>query len=318
VTDTAPLPTTHQGVDAVVDEARRRQDALVAQVRALAADRRALDDRLKHLGRSGVDGDTTTDDHAPGLMASLGRRLRRRRREEKRPGAHGEAALRARVEAALQETKKASWLADRFAALRQELDDEVRALHALSARATAALTALHDEVVTARVVIADEAAADVVRDEASRQRGAAERRERVLASLVERLAVLIASARGVIEVVDALHDDVDAFARAAATLTEGLSARARAVGVAEDARAVLAELEGALATLGGTVDEATIFATAVSERIAATSSSDPAFQQSLDTLVKGALARRAATSAVERAAGIATTIADDVTAGPRR
>jgi hypothetical protein len=73
VTDTAPLPTTHQGVDAVVDEARRRQDALVAQVRALAADRRALDDRLKHLGRSGVDGDTTTDDHAPGLMASLGR-----------------------------------------------------------------------------------------------------------------------------------------------------------------------------------------------------------------------------------------------------
>ena len=135
-----------------------------------------------------------------------------------------------------------------------------------------------------------------------------ERQERVLASLVERLAVLLASARGVIEVVDALHDDVDAFARAAATLTEGLSARARAVGVAEDARAVLAELEGALESLGGTLDEASIFASAVSERMAKTSSSDPDFQQSLDTLVKGALARRAATVAVERAAAIDTAI----------
>lgn len=315
MTVAAPLPTTHQGVDAVVDEARRRQDALVAQVRALAADRRALDDRLKDLGRADVAGvDRARDDDAPGLMASLGRRLRRRR-EERRPVAHGEAALRARVEVALQETKKASWLADRFAALRAELDDEVRGLHALSARATAALAGLHDEVIATRVVVADEAADAAVRDEASRQRGAAERHERVLASLVERLAVLLAAARGVIEVVDALHDDVDAFARAAATLTEGMSARARAVGIAEDARAVLAELEGALATLGGTLDEATIFAAAVSERIAATSSSDPAFQQSLDTLVKGALARRAATSAVERAAGIATDVA---TTGTRR
>jgi len=304
VTEDASLPTTHQGVDAVVDEARRRQDALVAQVRALAADRRALDERLKDLtrGESGADADVAP----PGLLASLGRRLRRRRRDGRRPGAHGEAALRARVEAALQETKKASWLADRFAALRQELDDEVRALHALSGRAGAAITTVNQALVAARVVVADEAAPAAARDEASRQRGAAERQERVLASLVERIAVLLASARGVIEVVDALHDDVDAFARAAATLTEGLSARARAVGVAEDARAVLAELEGALASLGGTLDEASIFATAVSERIAATPSSDPAFQQSLDTLVKGALARRAATSAVERAAALDT------------
>jgi hypothetical protein len=67
-----------------------------------------------------------------------------------------------------------------------------------------------------------------------------------------------------------------------------------------------AELEGALETLGGTLDEASIFATAVTERIAMTSSSDPAFQQSLDTLVKGALARRAATVAVERAAALDT------------
>lgn len=314
MTDETALPTTHQGVDVVVDEARRRQDALVAQVRALAADRRALDERLKDLSRG--EGSAAADADPPGLLASLGRRLRRRRQEERRPGAHGEAALRARVEAALQETKKASWLADRFAALRQELDDEVLALHALSGRAGEAITTIHRELVAARVVVADEAASAAERDEASRRRGAAERQERVLASLVERLAVLLASARGVIEVVDALHDDVDAFARAAATLTEGLSARARAVGVAEDARAVLAELEGALASLGGTLDEASIFATAVSERIASTPSSDPAFQQSLDTLVKGALARRAATTAVERAAALDT--ADVAPTGARR
>lgn len=306
MTHEAALPTAHQGVDAVVDEARRRQDALVAQVRALAADRRALDERLKNLTRG--EGSIDADNDPPGLLASLGRRLRRRPRHERRPGAHGEAVLRARIEAALQETKKASWLADRFAALRQELDDEVRALHALSDRAADAIAVVHQELVAARVLVDDESTTAAARDEASRQRGAAERQERVLASLVERLAVLLASARGVIEVVDALHDDVDAFARAAATLTEGLSARARAVGVAEDARAVLAELEGALESLGGTLDEASIFASAVSERMAKTSSSDPDFQQSLDTLVKGALARRAATVAVERAAAIDTAI----------
>jgi hypothetical protein len=305
VVNAEDLPGTHQGVDAVVDEARRRQDALVARVRGLAADRRALDDRLKHLSHAHDDGDDTDGDAgSPGLLASLSRRLRRRRRERTAPGPHGEAALRARVEAALQETKKASWLADRFGALRQELDDEVRALHALSARATAALSTLQQEIVSARVVSADASAAAAVRDEASRQRAQAERQERVLALLVERLAVQLASARGVIDIVDALHDDVDAFVRAASTWTEGLSARARAVGVAEDARAVLVELEGALSSLGGTLDEAAIFATAVSERIAQTPSSDPAFQQSLDALVKGALARRSATSAVEQAAGL--------------
>lgn len=293
----APLPTTHQAVDALVDEARRRQDTLVEQVRALADDSRALDERLSALARIPVEAP------APGLLASLGQRLRRRRHE--RPdGAHGEAILRQRVEAALQETKKASWLADRFAALRQELDDELAALHVLSGRAAVDVERLQQALVRVRVIGDDESATDVDRDVARRERAAAERQTRVLAQLDERLLVLHASARGVIEVVDALHDDVAGFARAAATLTDGLSARARAVGVAEDARAVLHELEGALAHLGGTLDEAAIFATAVSERIGSTPSTDPAFQQSLDALVKGALARRSVTAAAEKAATV--------------
>ena len=312
---TPSLPTTHQAASAIVDEARRRQDALVAEVRTLAADSRALENRLKALTR----GDAATDDTAgtpPGLLASLGRRLRRRRQErpaaDRSAGSHGESALRARVEAALQETRRASWLADRFGALRQELDDELARLHSVSGRAALELERLQGIVIASRVVGDDESAADVDRDEGRRQRASAERQTQILAQLDERIAVLVVSARGVIDIVDALHDDVAAFARAAASQTEGLSARARAVGVAEDARAVLTELETALSSLGGTLDEAAIFAAAVSERIASTPSSDPAFQQSLETLVQGALARRAVTAAVEKAhvVGGSTTMAN--------
>ena len=53
--------------------------------------------------------------------------------------------------------------------------------------------------------------------------------------------------------------------------------------------------------LGGTLDEADAFASAVHERMSQSSSTDPGFALSLETLVQAALARRAAVDARERA-----------------
>jgi hypothetical protein len=298
------LPTTHQGVDALVDEARRRQDALVERVRTLAADRKALDaswQRLRHR-----HDDESASEPAPGLLASLAQRLRRRRRERTKDpvdGAHGETELRGRVEAAFHETKKASWLADRFAALRHELDEELAALVALVSQVNDELAALTTTTIAARLAAGDAATTEAARDEAERQRNMCERRERLLHSLAARIEVLVVSARGVLTIVDALHDDVDAFARSAASLVEGWSARARALGLAHDARAVVFDLEASLDRLGGTLDEAAIFATAVCERLSS-STSESALRQSLDTLVAGASARKAAARALDEARAV--------------
>ncbi len=303
-TSAQALPTTHQGIDALVDEARRRQDALVERVRALAADRRALDaswQRLRH-----TDEGSGPAQPPPGLLASLAQRLRRRRAErlESTPAApRGEAALRARVEAALHETKKASWLADRFSALRHELDDELAALHGQVAQVTAELASVADDTIAARLATDDPSRDEAARDEAQRRRDALVRRERLLSALAARLDVLVVSARGIIELVDALHHDVDAFAQAASSLTEGWSARARALGVAHDARAVVLDLEASLDRLGGTLDEAAAFATAVCERLAS-STSESALRESLAVLVAGASARKAAADALDRASAV--------------
>lgn len=298
------LPTTHQGVDALVDEARRRQDALVERMRALAADQKALDaswQRLRHR-----HDDESASEPAPGLLASLAQRLRRRRRERTKDpvdGAHGETELRGRVEAAFHETKKASWLADRFAALRHELDDELAALHGLVALVTAELASVANDTIAARLATDDPSRDEAARDEAQRRRDALVRRERLLSALAARLDVLVVSARGIIELVDALHHDVDAFAQAASSLTEGWSARARALGVAHDARAVVLDLEASLDRLGGTLDEAAAFATAVCERLAS-STSESALRESLAVLVAGASARKAAADALDRASAV--------------
>ncbi len=326
------LPQSHQAVEALIDEARRRQDQLTAQVGALADDRQALEARLRALQapRAGHGGDDTTngdnddagddgDDggdgaEARGLLASLRQRLQARRRRRQRASAskasrddprHSESSLRARLASALAETKKAAWLADRFAALREELELELGQLRALSTAASTRLAELSAQIVAARVGEGAGHDSDDVdaRDRAARDRAAAERQERGQGPRCERLAVLSASARGVIDVIDALHADVDAFAAAAARHTDALSAKARAIGVAEDARSVLEELDAALLSLGGSLDEASIFAAAVSARMKGSVSTDPGFGASLETLVHSAMARRAATDAREKAEG---------------
>ena len=235
------------------------------------------------------------------MLSSLSRRLRRRREA---PREHlGEQALQRRVDEAIQETKRASWLADRFAALRQDLDLELVTLRTTTVSADGELQQVRARIVAARLVLGDDSLEPHLADDATRQRASAERHEGLLLQLVERLTVLSAAARGVIDVVDTLHTDVAAFAASAARHTDALSARARAIGVAEDAAAVLGELEGALARLGGTLDEADAFASAVHDRMSRATTADPAFAQTMETLVQGALARRAATDARERADG---------------
>jgi hypothetical protein len=323
------LPTTHQALEAIIDEARRRQDQLVAQVGALAEDRQRLEGRLKALrssrgnddagGDAGGEGSGDNDDDGEqglGLFASLRQRLGSARRRRRRAGTsarththgrHSESSLRARLEEALTETKKAAWLADRFAALREDLDVELSALRRLHAQAQARLKDLNDTIVAARVAEHDgndrHDGVLAAKDDATRDRAAAERQERIVSLLIERVSVLQASARGVIDVIDALHADVDAFAAAAARHTDALSAKARAIGVAEDARSVLEELDAALLSLGGSLDEASVFCAAVSARMKGSVSTDPGFGASLETLVHSAMARRAVTDARERAAG---------------
>jgi len=294
-----PLPQSHGAVDAFVDEARRRQDALVAQVRLLAADSRALEDGLRRalaVEDSAADPSATVDADAPrrGLLSSLSRRLKARRpKATPAPTRHvGEDVLRERVEAAVQESKRASWLADRLAALRHDLDDEARALRSSIEHAGTEAEACRERMRTVAIDAGPDA--DAVAAAATRQ-------ATVLDTLHDRLHGLVAQAKGVADIVDTLHADVAAFAAAAAEHTDALAARARAVGVAEDASVVLDELHRALHHLGGGLDEAAAFARAVHERIGHASSSDPAFQASLQTLVQGALARRAAQDAREKA-----------------
>jgi len=244
----------------------------------------------------------------------LSRRLKRRRQP---PREHlGEEALQRRVDDAIQETKRASWLADRFAALRQDLDLELVTLRSTTVSAEDELQQVRARIVAARLVLGDDGLEPHLADDATRQRASAERHEGLLLQLVERLTVLATAARGVIDVVDTLHADVAAFAASAARHTDALSVRARAIGMAEDAAAVLRELEGALARLGGTLDEADAFASAVHDRMSQTTAADPAFAQTMETLVQGALARRSATDARERADGATDRPTSSPTAPP--
>ena len=304
------LPTSHQGLDAVVDEARRRQDALVEQVGALARDSRGLQRRLQDLTQSppspssSSSSSSSSSPNGSGFWSTLSRRLKRRRAtgSATAPREHfGEQALQQRVDDAIQETKRASWLADRFAALRHDLDLELATLAAHAQAAELALQGLQSRIVAARLTLDDDGLASHQSDAMLRERATAERHQALLEQLVERLGVLAVAARGVIDIVDTLHTDVAAFAASASRHTDALSARARAIGVAEDAHAVLRELEGALTRLGGTLDEADAFASAVHERMSQSSSTDPGFALSLETLVQAALARRAAVDARERA-----------------
>ena len=298
------LPTSHQGLDAVVDEARRRQDALVEQVGALASDSRGLKRRLQDLTQSSPSPSPSPPSSGSGLWSTLSRRLKRRRAHGSAtaPRKHfGEQALQQRVDDAIAETKRASWLADRFAALRHDLDLELATLAAHAQAAELALQGLQSRIVAARLTLDDDGLAAHPSDAMLRERVTAERHQALLEQLVERLGVLAVAARGVIDIVDTLHTDVAAFAASASRHTDALSARARAIGVAEDAHAVLRELEGALTRLGGTLEEADAFASAVHERMRQSSSTDPGFALSLETLVQAALARRAAVDARERA-----------------
>ncbi len=236
------------------------------------------------------------DDQPTGLLASLSRRLKSRRAQKSGGGQPpSEDALRRRVEEAVARSRRASWLADRLAALRHEIDDELVALTSTRRRA-------HDEADLARGRVIDEAVRAAHDDDAKTRQAQAGRHAQALETLEQRLEALCAQARAIIDIVDTLYGDVAAFAQTAARHTDTLAARASAAGIADDAAAVLAALDAALHALGGGLDEAAAFARAVHERIAGTSSADPSFQASLHTLVQGALARRAAQDAKEKAA----------------
>ena len=111
---------------------------------------------------------------------------------------------------------------------------------------------------------------------------------------------LVTGARGLLDVIDTLAGDVSGFARAAERELDVLSARARALSVAEDAAAVVEELERSLLSLSGSLDDVTVFASAVHERVEQTTSAQ-GLHDALEVLVQGALARRAAVAAKERA-----------------
>lgn len=277
------LPTTPQELAALVDDEQRRQDSHLAVIRALAQDSRAL--------RLVVDGTPK-----PGLLTSLTRRLRGRREEQKST----EDRLRARIEAALLECKKASLLVDRFAALREALFADLQRLHGVI---EAAGTGADVEARAAVSAAVDEgskegAAADVAR----RDKDRAQQRRELAERLQERLSVVVVSARGLLDVIDTLSTDVSGFARAAERELDVLSARARALSVAEDAAAVVDELEKSLLSLSGSLDDVTVFAAAVHDRVAETTSTR-GLGEALDVLVQGALARRAAIAAKEQAHG---------------
>lgn len=281
------MPATPQELAALIDDEQRRQDAHLLVIRALVTDSRAL--------RLVVDMAPK-----PGLLASLKQRLRGRREEQQST----EDRLRGRIEGALHECKKASLLVDRFAALREALFADLQRLHAVIGDARVAAEAAGKDVVSARV---DEAAAedagaavDAAFDAARRRRDQAQQRQEVAERMQERLSVVVVSARGLLDVIETLSADVAGFARAAERELDVLSARARALSVAEDAAAVVDELEKSLLQLSGSLDDVTVFAAAVHDRVAQ-STSTRGLSEALEVLVQGAMARRAATAAKERA-----------------
>ena len=286
---------TAQSLSALLDEEQRRHDAWLQTIRGLVDASRGL----KLDAAAGSDDDDDND--RPGVLGSLKRRLRGRPKKAKKAArASVEDALRARIESALKETKKASLLVDRFAALRDGLFADLERLHAHIASANAFDAAADAAVIAARVAEGDQSLAERAHDLACQQRLRGERHQELARRAIERLAVLVASARGLLDVTETLSVDVAAFARAAERQLDGLSSRARALGVVEDAASVVEELERSLMTLAGSLDDVTVFATAVHERVTAQTSAT-GLADALDTLVQGALARRAATAARERA-----------------
>ena len=271
-----------------MDEARRRQERILETIRALAEDSGVLEQQLARVLRPA----DTTDE---GVLSSLRRRLGFGRRRL-RPVAV-EDQLRARVDQAMRETRKASMLADRFAALSASLADERKTLEAARAVAEEALAKADAEILQQRIHDDVAGAGDVMGKHASSLQGL-ERQERLMALYVERLGVLIEGASGLLEVSGTLATDVDAFATAAARQTEALAQRVRSVGVAEDARSVIEDLEDAMSSLGGSLDEAVAFATAVAS--GARRSDQPDLNDALQTLVRAAEARRTTQSAKER------------------
>lgn len=272
------LPATPHELAALVDDEQRRQDAHAATLRALASDSKALRIVVEPAPR-------------PGFLAGLRARLGARR-AEKPSSASTEDRLRGRIEAALKETKKGALLVDRFAAVREALDADVARVSALVAAATAAADERGRAAVVATVAAGES-------DDGGRAQQAAEARHDLAARTAERLSVVVASARGLITVIDSLSGDVSAFARAAERELDALSARARVVSVAEDAAAVVRDLEQSLLALSTSLDDVTAFASAVHARVAA--SDGDRFGDSLDALVQAALARKAAAAARERA-----------------
>ncbi|MDP2342586.1 MAG: hypothetical protein Q8O67_16635 [Deltaproteobacteria bacterium] len=288
-------PLTPQSLSALLDEEQRRHDAWLQTIRGLVDASRGL----KLTAPSKADDD---DDAARiGVLGSLKRRLRARKPKAQVSKRSVEDALRGRIESALGETKKASLLVDRFAALRDGLFADLERLHQHVANTNAFDTAAGAAVIDARVAEQDAALSERERDAARQRRHRFEQQQELAHRALERLAVLVASARGLLDVTETLSVDVAAFARAAERQLDGLSARARALGVVEDAASVVEELERSLLTLAGSLDDVTVFATAVHERVTAQTSST-GLAQALDTLVQGALARRAANSAREQAA----------------
>ena len=288
---------TPQSLSALLDEEQRRHDAWLQTIRGLVDDSRGL-----RLTPRAADGSNDDDDgkHAdpPGVLGSLRRRLRGRPKPKVRRSV--EDALRGRIETALKETKKASLLVDRFAALRDGLFADLERLHQHIHDANAFDAAAAAAIVQARVRQDDVSLEERERDRAREQRSRAERQQELAHRAGERLGVLVVSARGLLDVIETLSVDVASFARAAERQLDGLSARARALGVVEDAASVVDELERSLLTLSGSLDDVTVFASAVHERVTAQTSAT-GLADALDTLVKGALARRAATAAREQA-----------------
>ncbi len=285
-------PLTPQSLSALLDEEQRRHDAWLQTIRGLVDASRGL--RLSTPVKRGVD------DDPPGVLGSLRRRLRGRPKPSVAGRRSTEDALRARIETALAETKKASLLVDRFAALRDGLFADLERLHEHVAQANSVDVVAGQEVVAARVGEGDLSRSERERDQARQQRSRGERDQQLAQRALERLAVLQASARGLLDVTETLSVDVASFAGAAERQLDALSARARALGVVEDAASVVDELERSLLSLAGSLDDVTVFASAVHERVSA-QTSDTGLAQALETLVQGALARRAASAAREQA-----------------
>ena len=288
---TSPVPLTSQSLSALLDEEQRRHDAWLLSIRGLVEASRTLRLNAPH----DEDGPKTLE--SPGLLSSLRRRWQRRSPQVVRSV---EDSLRLRIESAFKETKKASLLVDRFAALRDGLFVDLERLHQHIADAGAFDTASAAGILQARVDEGDESLTERQRDPARQQRSQGEQRQGLAQRALERLSVLVASARGLLDVTETISGDVFHFARAAELQLDALAARARTLGVVEDAASVVEELERSLLTLSSSLDDVTIFANAVHERVTAqTSATDLA--QALETLVQGAAARRAAASAREQA-----------------